>query len=94
MQKCSPTFTPKKSRPFWTAQNDSLCKIVFGAYKDNTLPIPFVNVTVIRRIEDDEFRSFVVQLCIVYYKALCAKSTELKLNQKGILKSLINMILI
>lgn len=29
-----------KKWPFWTAQNDSLRKIVYGTYKGKTLPIP------------------------------------------------------
>ena len=72
-----------KKWPWWSAQNDTLRKIVFGTYKGSTLPIPFVNA--IRKIPDNAFRSFFTQRCIVYHNSLHANSPETFMDEHGAL---------
>jgi hypothetical protein len=81
----NPEVDSEKKWPFWQSQNDSLRKIVHGTYRGNTLPLPFVNA--IRRIQDDKYRSFFVQRCIVYHNALYARSPEQRMNQKGVVET-------
>jgi hypothetical protein len=85
-QACPEYYNPEtdvEKWPWWTSQNDSLRKIVFGNYRGSTLPVPFVNA--IRRIPDDKYRSFFVQRCIVYHNALYARKAP-KMNQKGVIE--------
>jgi hypothetical protein len=70
-----------KKWPFWTAQNDSLRKIVYGTYKGKTLPIPFVNA--IHMIKNDAFRSFFTQRIIVYHNAISAPSPPNTMERDG-----------
>jgi hypothetical protein len=66
---------------FWTTQNDTLRKIVFGTYKGKSLPLPLV--TAIGAIKHDAFRSFFTQRIIVYHNALHAPNPSMVLGMDG-----------